>query len=240
MLNKFKKGLLFFLLLLAFSCTSRQEINLNLDGSGSLDLKVELASVFVNYLYDIAEATTEIKSRKDMVIFDAGELKASLEKYPEIVIEQILSGSQNSLELKLKCRNIASLSAGISQDSRQPLFTFNNRNGVKEFRFLLSKSNYNDIKKFFPLLNEALFENLEPQVNETVSKEDYLDIVEFAMDKEGRKAVLDSMIDVKIKVQGKILSLQGGTLKDGVINIRIPLIDVLLLNQPVAFSVKFQ
>ena len=141
--------------------------------------------------------------------------------------------------MKLKCRDLKAFTSALEPGDQRKLVVFRNTGRTREFLFFLDKSNYRDIKKMFPVLNGPLFENLEPQIDEKVTEEEYLDIVEFAMEKAGREAVLASSIDLRIKAGGRIVSYNGGVLKEGVIHYSIPLIDILLLNEPLEFSVKY-
>ena len=60
------------------------------------------------------------------------------------------------------------------------------------------------------------------------------------MGEDGPDAVLSSFINIKVKVNGKLVSQKGGTIKDGIVWFEIPLLRVCLLNDALDFEIAYK
>jgi hypothetical protein len=74
------------------------------------------------------------------------------------------------------------------------------------------------LSALFPLLKDPVFAQLGPQVNDTISDDDYL----------------------SIDPEGDIISQTGGTVSGGAVTFRIPLLRLLVLDKPLDYSVTFK
>ncbi|MBN2736431.1 MAG: hypothetical protein JXR70_05575 [Spirochaetales bacterium] len=242
---KFMKYFVLFLLcLLIFSCSMKQSMGIQLDGSGDVVFKVVLEKVFVQYIMDLAEATMDyddVSELEKKAVFDIGEISSRLRERTGVVLEKINSLDRGQLELQFKFEHINELL--YPQDSpvkRSNLVSFSDENGVKNFRINLTKSNYDHLFELFPSLKNPVFESLAPQPGEDVSREEYRDVIEFAMDTPGLIALDRSSLDLWISVQGQILSHVGGEQEGSKLHYTIPLIDLVVLEKPVVLEVKFK
>lgn len=234
------KTAIILLTALLFSCSVKQEIDLTLDGSGTLQLGVQLGEVFINYLYDIAEATTDVTSMEELQIFDLQIIREALNEQPGMKIETLESPKKGILNLKVSWPNMKKLAESINKGKGSSLISFSESGGIKQFDFYLDKANYGKIKQMFPFLDNPVFENLAPREDERITEDEYLEIIEFAMDEEGPAAVVKSEIKISANIKGKILSQEGGKIEGNKILIKIPLLDILILNEPIRFSVKYK
>ncbi|MBN1696876.1 MAG: hypothetical protein JW881_05130 [Spirochaetales bacterium] len=230
----------FFVILVFFSCSVRQDISIAVDGSGQSTLSVELKPVFLLYILDLAEAMSDEEFSEDMDIFEIQEIKKELGKQEGVKALTVTSPSQEKLEVTLSFTRIARLLHLQSENTLTPLLTFKNSQGLKILHFHLEKENYTIITELFPILDNPVFQNLAPQPKENISQREYLDIVEFAMGEEGRIAVKKEIVKVTVTVKGTIVSQKGGYIKDGIVYFDIPLLDVLLLSEPLDYEIVFR
>jgi len=219
----------------------KQDIYISLNGSGSSSFNIKLHYVFVNYLLDLAEAISDSDFDVNMDIFETDKIKEQIEQHQFISVKEIESQDQNLLILKISYKNIEKIftSENIDTESHK-ILTFNEKDGIKTIHFFLDKSNYILISNLFPLLKNSVFENLAPQVDEHILAAEYLDIIDFAMGEEGPDAVMSSFIEVKVKVEGEIISQTGGEIFDGFIHYKIPLLNILLLNHPIEYKIIYK
>jgi hypothetical protein len=67
-----------------------------------------------------------------------------------------------------------------------------------------------------------------------------MEMIEFMLGDEGPPGLNASFIELEVIVKGKILSQSGGQMAGNSVLFRIPLIRVLLLDQPLDYSIVFR
>jgi hypothetical protein len=228
------------LAVLASSCSVNQSINLYVAGSGSMGLDITLKPVFVRYLLDLSEAVSETADRAKAEIFKLDEIQKTLLAKPGVKITKMTSQKQDSLYLDIDFASLRTLVSSVKKENTRDIFTLKETGGVREFAFHLDKKNYKQLADFFPLLKNPVFESLSPQEDEDISESDYLDIIMFALGDGGPDEVKSSGIQVKVTVDGTIVSQKGGKTNGNEVVFSIPLIKVLVLNTPVDYSVTYK
>ena len=103
--------------------------------------------------------------------------------------------------------------------------------------FSLDLDNYPQLARMIPFLSDPNFETFGPLYNEGMSEEEYLDMISYILGEEGPQAIIDSVISLRITSPSIITHHVGGE-KESPNSIRcdIPLIEFLLLAQPITFS----
>ena len=104
----------------------------------------------------------------------------------------------------------------------------------------LDRTNYTQLAALFPLLKDPTFSSFMPQVNDTITDEDYLQMVQFSIGDDGPSLLKKSFITLTIDPEGDIISQVGGTLSGGAVTFRIPLLRMLVLDKPLDYSVTFK
>ncbi|HEY9595907.1 MAG TPA: hypothetical protein VHE79_15615, partial [Spirochaetia bacterium] len=118
--------------------------------------------------------------------------------------------------------------------------TYTESAGKKTIRLHLDRTNYTQLSALFPLLSDPTIAGLGPQVNDTTTDADYLEMVRFSIGDDGPALVKNSFITLTIAPEGKILSQTGGTIRGDAVVFRIPLLRLLVLDKPLDYSVTFQ
>ena len=219
-------------------CSVRQEVTIGMAGEGHTDINLELAPVFVYYILDLAEAFSEAENPEDIDIFEKKEIRKQVEARPGTAVERIETPSQEKLRLSFSYNDVRKLF--VTEDATPAILSFSVQDGVRRVRFYLDKQNYGLVAKLFPMLGTPVFENLAPQVEETIPLAEYIDIIEFAMGEEGVDALQSSFINIMVKVPGTIVSQRGGTVRDGGVFFSIPLSRIALLNEPLDFEIRYR
>ena len=92
-----------------------------------------------------------------------------------------------------------------------------------------------------PSMDSPLMQSFGPLANKGLTDSDYLDMMQFALGDESRAGIKNSYLVLDVNVDGVITDQQGGTLLDAdTVEFKIPLLRVLILDKPQAFSVSFK
>lgn len=108
-------------------------------------------------------------------------------------------------------------------------------------RAYLDLDGYRQFSGLFPLLDYPFVRPLGPEESAGLTPEDYLAIVAFVLGPDGPAALSDSAITIRVSVDGELVSQRGGRVDDdGAAVFEVPLLDVLLLHQPLELELVAQ
>lgn len=110
----------------------------------------------------------------------------------------------------------------------------------KSLSFYCSIDNYTELESIVPFLADPNISVYLAQYNIGYSEQDYMDMITFAIGEEAPDALRSSMITINVTVPGTITAIEGAeqTGPDS-LSYSFPLIDFLLLAEPLAFSVQW-
>ena len=110
----------------------------------------------------------------------------------------------------------------------------------KSLSFYCSIDNYTELESIVPFLANPNISVYLAQYNIGYSEQDYMDMITFAIGEEAPDALRSSMITINVTVPGTITAIEGAeqTGPDS-LSYSFPLIDFLLLAEPLAFSVQW-
>ncbi len=231
--------------LLLAGCSVDQEIAVQVNGAGEAAVRVELQPVFVDYLLALAEVAAEELPDDPSELFDVAEVEAAIAEWPGVEAAQIATPSTERLEMLL---TFADLQAAFSPAAPDPgagagvtpiiSLTGGSRRTLSVH---LDGDNYHQLTTLFPVLEHPLVISLGPQPDLEVSDEEYLEMMQFVLGDDGPPAVLDSEVTVRVRVEGRVVEQHGGELQaDGSVLIRIPLLRILVLDQPLDYRIVFE
>jgi hypothetical protein len=229
-------------LLLLSSCASRQEISLNPDGSGEAVVHVTVQKFFSDYLMDLSEFSGSTRPRSAGMFDDKG-IRAALEKRPGVVVKAIKVVSPLELELNLAFKNIDDLVRGQKELTDTGIVTFRNDAGTRTLRFHLDQKNFAKIAALVPSSDgstETILGVFGPQQGVTVTEAEYLETMAFTLGDPGPQGIKDSSITAAVTVNGKLVSQKGGTVKGNTVTFQIPLLKLLILNEPLDYEIVFK
>ena len=222
------------------SCSSQQEIVISAGGSGTASIDIRLNKILVDYVRELAEATgTQDLLPKDS-LFDQKEIERSIAGRPGVSITSISSPDPESLNLELSFEHIETFFATEELLNQTGVLTLSRRAGNTFLRLVLNRQNYGQIAGLFPILSHPLVATLGPSEDYEISESEYLEMMVFIFGDAGPTAVQESTIDIRIVVDGELVSQRGGTTHGQEVHFQLPLLQVLLLNQPVDYLVVFR
>jgi len=104
----------------------------------------------------------------------------------------------------------------------------------------IDRKNFKELSSVFPAMDNAAFEGIAPQEQDAITESEYLDMIEFTLGPDGPAALKASYVDLVVKPEGTIVSQTGGTVANGQVTFRIPLIRLLMLDKPLDYSLVWK
>ena len=217
-------ALLAAVLLLA-SCTVTQQLSLsqNQDNHASFGFSAE--EFFIAVLEDKALMDTAVD-----------DFKVSLTRSPATSDVTLVKEGDNTWAGSFAFKDLERLFRDLGAGGRQTLLTLTDTS----MAFSLSMENYEQLVPIIPFLADPNFEAFGPLYNQGLSEEDYLEMISFMLGEEGVPAIENSVITLKVETPQPIKSFSGGR-KSGErsYEFSFPLIDFLLLAEPITFSLTW-
>ena len=115
------------------------------------------------------------------------------------------------------------------------------RAGSTNLTFHLGIENYAELRDMVPFLSDPNFEVYGPEYCNGMTEDEYLEMIGFVLGEDGPEAIRSGRIMIRIHVPGTITEVSGGIAEDSsTALLTFPVIDFLLLNTPVDFSVSWR
>lgn len=250
----------FLAVLLSASCTADQEVNLNSSGGGRIVFEVALAP----YLTEVIDQLTmffsfneesfseessdgefsngELPSPGDDSFFDLAAIEEDFRSRDGVNLIRLESPNPNRLEGEFTFSDINLLMQDVKRNSAESrLIRLQRRRDFTELRVLITRETVAALLAENPSLNNPLVENYGPAANEGLSDTEYLEMMEYALGEESRRGIQESAVNLVIRVEGRILTQQGGRLiNDRTVRFRIPLLPFLILREPMEYSLQYR
>ena len=230
-----------FILFIFSSCSIKQEALLNPDGSGSVHFRFEVEEVFSESLMEMASFSNDEELFKDGNFFNLEQTRQSFKERPSVTLVSLESPGPNILEGNFTFQDVEKVFQGESELSEAGILTFTRKSGENTLKLHLDKQNFRQVASFSEALDNPLFDMFGPQEDEATSEQDYYEMIEFAFGEAGAKGLKVSTVDLEITVTGRLISQTGGkSIDENTAVFSIPLIDILLLNKSLDYSIKFR
>jgi hypothetical protein len=222
------------------SCTVNQTIAIKADGSGTLSMHAEVSKVLQDYLASLAEVSGQPGTLADGKVFDLASIRKGFESRPGITVKKVSSPTQNSLDVELAYRSLQDVFAKDETLKGTGALVYGESGGTKSIRLHLDRSNYSQLAVLFPMLSDPVLAGMGPQVNDTITDEEYLEMIRFSIGDDGPGLLKKSFLVLTIHPEGVIVSQTGGTVAAGAVTFRIPLLRLLVLDKPLDYAVSFK
>ncbi len=218
----------------------KNEVTISVDGSGSVEFKIELRSFFLEVIIDLADFAGENEALADGGLFDLEKIKEDFAEKPNVQLKNLSSPSPEILEGAFSFQEVEEVFKGEDGLTEAGIISFSQQGEEKTFSFHLDRDNFVQVSRFLTFLDNPFFQMFSPEENEGTTEEEYLEMIEFALGEEGPPAIKESNIELQVNVKGKIVSQKGGKLLGNSVLFTIPLIRVLMLDEPLDYTVVFK
>ena len=218
------------------SCTVSQALEAQSALSGTAETKLEVDQFFLDLLEDFSD----FESKSGYSIMDEDMLNLT---------DRINSSSSSSSVKLLTDGNSRKYVISFDYSSLEKLVY--DLNGGKDNTLLslednkvalnLTYDNYDELESVIPFLSDPNFEVYGPRYSNGMTEEEYKDMISFLLGEEGVEALEKSFVSIDIRTPGDITGTKGA-MKIGSRRavFSFPIIDFLLLNEPLTFSVEWK
>ena len=228
------------LILVLAGCAIKQEASLAVDGSGSVSFRFDMEDFFIETLVEMATLEGDNRGLEEGEVFDLVKIREEFAKKPEITLTGLSSPSPDVLEGSFTFPDVEEVFQSEAELTRAGVISYTREGGSSTIRLHLDRENFGQIASFLPMHDNPFFEMFNPKENEDTTEAEYLEMMEFVFGKGGPPGILASVVELKVNVDGKIVSQSGGRVSGRSVVFHIPLIRVLLLDQPLDYAIVFR
>lgn len=230
MMDRVRTGLLVAALgVIAAACTAKQTIDLKGDGSGTAAVRFAVEKPFVEYF--TAEGGKKV--------FDAARVKAGMERRPGFAVKRIATPTPETLEMDLAFADIRSLFADGTPPGNDGVISVTQKDGRTTVALHLDRKKAKETAGLFAEVSNPAFKEMSPRQQRTRTEKEYLEAIEFAVGDQGPALMKASYLELTVRVDGTLVGQTGGRIVDGAAVFKVPLLKMLLLEQPLDYSVTF-
>jgi hypothetical protein len=222
------------------SCTVNQTIAISGDGSGTLAMRADVSRLLRDYIGSLSEVSGKPAPAPGASLFDAAAIRKDFEARKGLTVKKAVTPTPSSFELELSYTSIRDIFAGDATLKSAGAMTWSDDGGKKTLKLHLDRTNYTQLAALFPMLKDPSIAGLGPQVNDTITDAEYLDMIKFSLGDDGPGLLKKSFITLTVDPEGEIISQKGGTVSGGSVVFRIPLLRILVLDKPLDYSVTFK
>jgi hypothetical protein len=218
------------------SCVVTENLSIQQNGSGSSTADIGVQDFFISVLKDFSDLSSQTDAHTTVMDASMHNLSSALEKGKTTSNVKFTKTDNNNYVGNFDFAQLNALITDLGGDKDQTLLTLDGTT----LKFYLDINNYNQLVKVIPFLSDPNFETFGPAYNQGMSEKDYLDMISFMLGDEGPDAIRNSTITINIKAPAPITFCSGGTKVDATtFRFQFPLIDFLLLNKPMQFSLSW-
>lgn len=222
-------------------CAVEQKVALNVDGTGTLEGEIRLHPVLASYLTDLSMAVST--GSDEIPLFDLPRLEEAFSGSTGVRLVELSSPRREVLRFRLVLEDLNAPFAALPRADRN-IIEFRRRGEAAVLDLVLTRDNFNQVSAFFPALDQGLLDYFIPQGESFISEEVYRDDLAYALedyleDYRLEEVLEESVIRIDIEAGGRVVSQRGGRLSAGGVVFSIPLLKVLLLNQPLEYNLTF-
>ena len=220
------------------ACAVTQDLTVRADRSGETAIAIELAPDFVARAREMAALANIELPDEGMVNLET--LQDTLTALPGVTVTQVEAPEENLLDLAFSFENAPAMFSSPSLLWEAGIVTFEEVEEGTRVRLYLDLDNYKQLAQIFPVLDDPVIRAMGPEENTEITAEDYLTMMGFVLGPSGPDASSESVITIRLNVDGELVSQRGGRIEDGVAVFELNLLDLLLLHEPVDLEVVFR
>ncbi len=229
-----------FILVFALSgCVLQQGMSLSSSNGGWATTDLTVYDFFVQVLEDFEPFDPDLEE-KPILDTSMDEFVAQLDAAESTDMVDAMKINDTSYFIDFTFTSLQDLLNDLNDRQLQTLLSIEKRGSRTRLSFFLDLDNYPELERIVPFLAEENFETFGPRYNEGMSEDEYMEMIQYILGEEGPGAIEDSVISLRINTPGKILASEGGVLESSnTIRFDIPLIDILLLAEPITFYAEW-
>ena len=215
------------------ACAVTQDIYLHGDRSGETTIAIDFSADVVARVQKMADITG---GRADGAI-DPVPIHNRLSARPGVTVYRVESPSEGRVEVEFAFEDAEDILPSANMITESSIVTFEEAEDGTRVRLYLDADNYRLLFQVHPILHHPAIRAMGPAENTETTQEDYLSMMGYILGPTGPEAIGDSLITIRVAVEGELVSQRGGRMEDGSAVFEIPLLDVLLLHEPIDLEI---
>lgn len=220
--------------ILLSSCTVTEVLQVSSGSESSSMTDINVQQYFVDVLTDFSEFLPSGSGNimDEAVSSFASQLSAS----GEAGDVRFIKTGENSYTGVFTFDSFEDLATALAGGESQSII----RQDDHSLEFYVDIDNYSELENIVPFLADPNIEVFLAKYNEGYSEQDYMDMIVFSLGEEAPESLSTSLITINGSVPGRITSISGAEQTGaGTFSYSFPLIDFLLLSEPLQFTVNW-
>ena len=225
-------------------CSSRQQVDLSVNGSGTAHIRISLSPILVSYLQDLAATVAGVRVPADQPVFDLAALRTAFSRYPALVLESASTPRPDTLELSVQFRDVAKVfSAAIGTGPK--FATFSNNGDTKTLSITVDREAIAAVLGLTPLSGSVAADVLLPPKGDSMSPDEYVSYLSWALEDYAKgqdieRVIRDARIDMVFRVAGTVISQKGGRQDGNTVTFSLPVTELVTLQKAANYSITFR
>lgn len=124
-------------------------------------------------------------------------------------------------------------------NSKQTIVTMNENKGKTHVAIHIDMDNYSQLTEIIPFLADPNFEVYGPLYNHDLSQDEYLEMMGFILGDECPDSILKSSVKIQVVAPVAVSAHNGKARNSKTIEFTFPLIDFMLLHNPIDFWLEY-
>lgn len=229
------------------ACSSRQDVYISDTGKGTVSIDINLDDMVVQYSRDLLGGFSNTETEK-IKLFDIDKISYIISNLESVSLTDINSDSSDVLHLEMDFQDPGNILDSPEIPGTPDVISFSRRNSgsvvIKQLKLHLSQKNFNTVTALVGMKETEVMDTFGPQEN-PYSESEYLDLMEFLFEEYEsswriRSVLKSSEIIINLQVDGKIVECSGCTGSGSMAVIKIPLLDIVTLEEPIEIVVEWE
>ncbi|MDY4610575.1 MAG: hypothetical protein SPD11_08200 [Sphaerochaetaceae bacterium] len=228
--------------LLLSGCVVTEDLGLNSTTGGTSRTDLVIMDFFSEVLEDMSAfmPSNSDETITDAAVKDFANNLSNADNTTDVTYRKIPTSENSAYEIDFTFKNLQQLFRDLGGGAEQTVLTVAQNGGNTTLRLNLSMDNYDQLTKIIPFLADPNFEVWGPVYNVGETEENYLEMMSYILSEDGPPAIQNSLITLRFKTPSAIKSQTNGRIIDSTtFEYSFPLIDFLLLANPLTFSVSW-
>lgn len=220
-------------------CVMQQGISLTSTQSGWATTDLSVYDFFVKVLEDFEPFDPELEE-KPILQTSVEDFVTELDAAESTDFVDAIQINETNYFIDFTFSSLQELLKDLNDREEQSLLTITKKGSRTRMSFYLDLDNYPELERIVPFMADENFETFGPRYNVGMSEAEYLEMIMYILGEEGPPSIQESVISLRLNTPGRILDSQGGVMESSnTIRFDIPLIDILLLAEPVRFYAEW-
>lgn len=220
------------------ACAVTQEIYLRGDRSGETTITIGFSADLVARVQEMAELTGSEVPEEGVI--NLAPIHNRLSVRPGVTVYRVEAPEEHRVEVAFAFEDAQAILPSPDALTAPGVVTVEEVEDGTRVRFYFDLDNYGLLAEVFPMLDDPAIRAMGPEENTEITEDDYLSMMGFILGPAGPEEISDSLITIRVTVDGALVSQRGGRVEDGVVVFDIPLLDLLLLHEPIDLEVVFR